>query len=126
MNEAMGYDMTDAARFFAQKNAFTTGPVEVCRRLRNGAPCVVVDVREKGDFLEGHIPGAINLPEVSWPGMQGLSKGLPNILYCYSQTCHLASRAAEQFAREGYHVVEMQGGMRAWRENGFAVEKSPT
>jgi rhodanese-related sulfurtransferase len=117
------YDTDRAEAYFAQKNAFTTGPVEVSRQIQNKDRIVIIDVRQEEDFRQGHVPGAINLPEERWQTMDGLSSDVPNILYCYSPTCHLASRAAEQFSHEGYAVIEMDGGFQAWKENDLEVEK---
>ena len=113
-----------AEEFFANKNRFTTGPVEIRKRIQNGDDdFVLVDVREENDFRKGHVPGALNLPESRWPTLQGLSKDATNVICCYSQTCHLGSQAAEFFARRGYPVMEMEGGFEAWKENDLEVEK---
>jgi rhodanese-related sulfurtransferase len=116
-------DPVGAEGYFANKNSFTTGPIELQRKIEDGENLVVMDVRREEDFRAGHIPGAINLPEAQWQTLQGLCKDVPNYIYCYSQTCHLASRAAQLFAREGYPVVEMEGGFQAWEENKLEVEK---
>jgi rhodanese-related sulfurtransferase len=88
--------------YFAAKNAFTTGPFELSQKIENGENIVVVDVREEKDFRKGHVPGAANLPEDQWQTLRGLSKDVPNIIYCYTQNCHLAARAAQRFEHEGY------------------------
>lgn len=116
-------DTQKAEEYFANKNSFTTGPVEVSKKIENGDNLVIIDVRAEEDFRKGHVPGAVNLPEDQWQTLQGLCKDVPNILYCYSQTCHLASRAAQLFARQGYLVMEMDGGFKAWEENDLEVEK---
>ena len=54
-------DPAQARQYFADKLAFTTGPVEVARNLKQ-ADIVVVDVREAEDYRKGHVPGAVNLP----------------------------------------------------------------
>ena len=115
-------DIQKAEEYFAAKNSFTTGPVEVSKKIENGENIVVIDVRAEEDFGNGHIPGAVNLPQEQWHTMRGLCKDVPNILYCYSQTCHLASQAAQLFARQGYQVMEMDGGFQAWRENDLETE----
>jgi rhodanese-related sulfurtransferase len=112
-----------AEEYFAAKNAFTTGPIEVSEQMERGDNIVIVDVRADEDFRKSHVPGAVNLPEHRWRTLQGLSKEGPNIVYCYSQTCHLASRAAQLFAHEGYPVVEMEGGFEAWKGADLKVEK---
>src|SRR5579872_3085081 len=91
-------DPVKARAFFEDKITFTTGPVEVSHRLKAHENINVVDVREEEDYRKGHIPGAINLPRGKWGTLEGLSKDRPNILYCYTQQCHLAATAALEFA----------------------------
>ena len=38
------------------------------------------------------------------------SKNKTHVIYCYTQTCHLAAGAALVFAKKGYSVVELEGG----------------
>ena len=116
-------DTARARAFFEQKVAFTTGPMEVDSALKAHENIVVVDVRAAEDYAKGHVPGAINLPKGSWEHPEGLQKDRTNIVYCYSQQCHLAARAAAQFATQGYPVMEMEGGIDAWTEHDLETEK---
>ena len=111
-----------AKEFFANKLAFTTGPVELHQNIHARAPIAVIDVREEEDYRKGHIPGAVNLPHDRWQTLQGLRKDTLNVLYCYTQQCHLAATAAVEFAGKGYSVMEMDGGFEAWKENELEVE----
>ena len=115
-------DPAKAKEFFEDKMAFTTGPVELERMMKNNE-VNVVDVRAAEDYAEGHIPGAVNLPKDQWQGLKGLRKDKTNVLYCYSQVCHLAAKAAVEFAGHGYPVMELDGGWRWWKEDGFDIEK---
>jgi len=115
-------DPEKARQFFADKMAFTTGPVEVSNNLKQGTDLVVVDVREEEDYRKGHIPGAVNLPFERWNSCEGLRKETLNVLCCYSQTCHLAAMAGQEFAGRGYSVMEMDGGFEAWKENDLEIE----
>ncbi len=116
------HDPAKAKEYFEAKMAFTTGPVEL-ERMIQGGEVNVVDVRASEDYNEGHIPGAINLPKDRWQTLQGLRKDKINVLYCYSQVCHLAAAAAVEFAGKGYPVMELEGGFRTWKEHEFDVEK---
>ena len=116
------HDPAKAKEYFEAKMAFTTGPVELERMVRGGE-VNVVDVRASEDYNEGHIPGAVNLPKDRWQSLQGLRKDKINVLYCYSQVCHLAAAAAVEFAGKGYPVMELEGGFRTWKEHEFDVEK---
>jgi rhodanese-related sulfurtransferase len=116
-------DTTKAREYFEAKMAFTTGPVELDRERKSGH-CVIIDVRAAEDYAKGHIPGAICIPQEKWDRAQGL--GLEhdrlNVLYCYSQVCHLAAKAAVKFAAEGYPVQELEGGFKGWEQNELEVE----
>ncbi|MGH8718252.1 MAG: rhodanese-like domain-containing protein [Burkholderiales bacterium] len=114
------YDLEKAREYFAAKMAFTTGPHEL-----NGAnkdDITIVDLRFPSDYRQAHIPGAVNLPKGKWNRPAGLSREKLNVLYCYSQICHLAAEAALELAAQGYRVVEMEGGFEAWQRSNFAVE----
>ena len=112
-----------AKQFFADKMAFTTGPVEVSHLLGKKGPVVIIDVREPKDFKRGHVPGAISLPQEKWGTCAGLRRGALNIIYCYAQNCHMAAHAAMQFAAKGYPVKEMDGGFESWKQNRLKIAK---
>jgi rhodanese-related sulfurtransferase len=114
-------DPAKAKEYFEAKMAFTTGPVELERMMKN-REVNVVDVRAAEDYAEGHIPGAVNLPKDQWHTLKGLRKDKPNVLYCYSHVCHLAATAAVEFADKGYPIMELDGGWRWWKNDGFEIE----
>ena len=116
------HDSTKAKEYFEAKMAFTTGPVELERMMEHNE-VNVVDVRAAEDYAAGHIPGAVNLPKDQWPTLAGLRKDKTNVLYCYSHVCHLAAAAAMEFAAKGFPVMELEGGWRWWKEDGFAIEQ---
>jgi rhodanese-related sulfurtransferase len=115
-----------ARRFFEDKLAFTTGPVELERWIAAGEDnLVVVDVRAAEDYAKGHIPGAVNLPKERWQQAQGLHKDKTNVVYCYSQQCHLAANACAQFATMDFPVMELEGGFACWKEHQLDIEQEP-
>ena len=114
-------DPNKAVQYFQNKLDFTTGPIEVSHWLEEEAPIQIIDVRRKEDYEKGHVPNAINIPQEKWGNPEGLSKDKTNVLYCYSQTCHLAASAAVQFARKGFSVIEMEGGFNIWQKVGLEV-----
>lgn len=61
-------------------------------------------------------------PEDQWPTEHGLDHDRRVALLCYSQVCHLAARAAVEFARRGYSVMELEGGFPAWKSHGLPTE----
>jgi rhodanese-related sulfurtransferase len=115
-------DPQKARAYFENKIAFTTGPVELAHMLKSG-DINVVDVREAEDYEEGHVPGAINLPSDTWDKARGLAKDKTNVIYCYSQQCHLAAHACAIFAGKGFPVMELEGGFKAWEEHELDIEE---
>jgi len=117
-------DPKTAQAYFEAKMAFTTGPVELNRLLEQGDNITVIDVRMPEAYSKGHIPGAVNLPQASWADLTGLDKERLNIIYCYSHVCHLAARAAAEFAAQGFSVMEMEGGFKAWEGHQLKVDSA--
>lgn len=119
------YDFTAAAGYFKNRLAFTTGTHELEVLIKGKTDpdsYQVVDVRYPGDFAQGHVPGAINLPNGSWRKPRGLKRDATLYLYCYNPTCHLATAAAVELVAQGYRVVEVEGGWDTWVANGYPVE----
>ena len=117
------YDLDRAREHFAARVAFTTGVHELEVLVQQGkGEFQVIDVRFPSDYAQGHVPGAINLPRGKWQNPAGLRKDATLYVYCYDQTCHLAAQAALELTRQGYQVVEVEGGWERWVEKGFRVE----
>ena len=114
-------DPKKAKRYFARKLAFTTGPVELGRWLKVRGDVKVVDVRDPKSYAKSHIPGAVNLPKGKWHKTADLDKKKTTVVYCHTQTCRLAARAAWEFASQGFPVVELEGGFEAWKDAGLEV-----
>jgi len=117
-------DPQNAKAYFEQKLAFTAGPYDVKRWIDNKDKINVIDLRDPDSYAEGHVPGAVNLPSDQWNNLGALRKDKANIFYCYTPTCHLAARAAAEFAGKGFPVKEMEGGFEAWKSYQFPVEKA--
>jgi rhodanese-related sulfurtransferase len=112
-----------AAKYFEDKMEFTTGPVELNEMMKRGEKMRVVDVRRQEDFAKGHIPGAINMPKGTWGNTSRLSRENVNVVYCYSEVCHLAASAARELACSGYPVMELEGGWETWERFRLPVER---
>ncbi|HYL72531.1 MAG TPA: molybdopterin-synthase adenylyltransferase MoeB, partial [Candidatus Dormibacteraeota bacterium] len=91
------------------------------QQLRDAAGRTVIDVRERNEFEEGHIPGALHLSkgfietriEDAVP-----ARGAPLTLYCASGIRSLL--AARALAELGYSDVQsLAGGFNAWKQAGF-------
>lgn len=77
--------------------------------LSNNA--IIVDVRSNEDFLNGHIPMAINVP---FDAIEGRRVRLPkgNMLIVYCENGITSMRAARILDELGYEVVNCVGGMK--------------
>jgi rhodanese-related sulfurtransferase len=118
-------DPQKAREYFENKMAFTTGPAELESMIKNKKNINIIDVRAAKDYGEAHIPGAHSLPQDQWASLLGLQKNMVNVIYCYSHVCHLAAKAAVEFAAKGFPVMELDGGFKAWKEHNLQVETGP-
>ncbi len=114
-------DTRKAVEFFEAKLEFTTGPVELNSMIESGEYVNIIDVRSKEYFSKGHIPGAVNLPKERWSSFYGLSRERANVVYCYSQQCHLAAKACKLFAENAYPVMELEGGFEGWQKHSLPI-----
>ena len=76
----------------------------------------IVDVRTASEYAEGHIPNAVNMDVLSYDFAEKiatLDKERTVALYCRSG--RRSKSAAEQAAKQGFTVVELDGGVLSWR-----------
>ncbi|MEW6035486.1 MAG: rhodanese-like domain-containing protein [Candidatus Micrarchaeota archaeon] len=114
-----------AERYFSQKLEYETSPSDVHRMLdQKDTEHVFVDVRDKGSFKAGHIPGAMSIPAGEMPDrLDELPKNKTLVLYCYNVVCFAAPRAALYLARRGFKVKELVGGFEEYANRDHPVEK---
>lgn len=114
-----------AAAFFAARLDFQTDVADVHAALATGSPgFVLVDSRSRAAWDQGRIPGALHLPtaQVSERAPALLDLATPVVTYCWGPGCNGATRAALAFARIGYAVREMIGGIEYWTREGLPVQ----
>ena len=74
----------------------------------------IIDVREAGEFSSGHIPGAINVPLSEFAQhLDKIDKDKEQYVVCLSGA--RSSVACDFLGNNGYTVVNVMGGMSAWR-----------
>lgn len=99
---------------------------EVKAKLDRGEPFHFLDIREDHEYHVDHAKGAVHLGKgIIERDIESRvpSKDEPIILYCGGG--FRSALAADSLQQMGYrNVVSMNGGMRAWREAGFPIEKS--
>lgn len=118
------HDLEANEDFFAEKLAFTLGPVELKSMLKD-KKVKLIDVRASEVFKNGHIPESISIPKEDLnENLSKLSKEDVHVVYCYNAQCHLAAAAALVLAKNGYPVMELDGGFKVWQEDfNFEVVK---
>jgi rhodanese-related sulfurtransferase len=80
----------------------------------------VIDVREAGEYVAGHVPGARLIPMGHLPSqMAHLSKDEPVYLICRSGNRSLAM--ADLLNAAGFDSRSVAGGTVAWVRSGRAV-----
>lgn len=84
-------------------------------RMDSGAEIIIVDVRTQAEYDEGHISGAIVLPneEITTEMPAALpSKEAEILLYCRSG--NRSKQAADKLVAMGYTAVYDFGGIKDW------------
>jgi molybdopterin/thiamine biosynthesis adenylyltransferase/rhodanese-related sulfurtransferase len=84
----------------------------------------VVDVRERDEWDEGHIPGAVHVPRGHLESRVERAvpdKARPVVVYCAAG--NRSAFAAKTLEEMGYeNVVSLTGGFTDWKRNGFPFE----
>ena len=114
----------DALVHFESSFRFETDCWDVHDALRSGAPgFVVLDVRSPGHYAQGHVPGAISLPQgkIVEGRLRAYAVDTLFVVYCAGPHCNGASRGAARLARLGRPVKLMIGGITGWIDEGFAL-----
>lgn len=100
---------------------------EVANRVDSpSADLILLDVRETEAFLQGHIPGAINIPRGELE--LKVNEHLPNpmlriVVYCqYGKISTLAAATLKELGFD--RAVALDGGFSSWKEQGYLVSKA--
>ncbi|MFD4398519.1 rhodanese-like domain-containing protein [Kitasatospora sp. NPDC058478] len=102
-------------------NPGQTTPAQAHQLARAGA-AVLLDVRERGEFTAGHAPGALHLPLIALAAREPLppeAGGRLVLAICHSG--NRSARAAQLLAERGVEVLNVVGGMTAWKHAGLPV-----
>lgn len=109
----------------AKKRIRETTIDDVKAKLDRGEKFLLIDVREESEYEADHLPGAVHLGkgvierdvEARVP-----EHNTPIVLYCGGG--FRSALAADNLQKMGYtNVLSMDGGVRGWREKGFALTK---
>jgi phage shock protein E len=99
---------------------------DLMERIRAGIAPVILDVRSRGEFAGGHVPGARHIP--FWQMSSHVETLAPLkdqeiVVYCgHGPRAHVA---AAILRRAGFaHVSYLEGHMKRWRELSLPLERA--
>jgi len=84
---------------------------------------MLIDVRQKSEWDEGHIPGAIHFEggRVAWEALP-FPHDRPLAIQC--STGNRSMSVSSVLRRRGYHsVIQVEGGITKWKMHGFPVTR---
>src|SRR5947209_4747247 len=104
----------------ARKNITEISPHDSAAKLKSG-DAVIIDVRDKDEWEEGHIPGATHLSRGTVE--LDIEEKVPDpnaMIICHCGGGGRSALAAESLQRMGYkNVRSMAGGFKAWKAVGL-------
>src|ERR1700736_1937843 len=108
----------------AKKNIPEISPEEAAAKLQN-REAVVIDVREKDEWDEEHIPHAVNLSRGTIE--LDIEEKVPDsnaVIICHCGGGGRSALAAESLQKMGYeNVRSMAGGLKVWKAAGLPTTK---
>ncbi len=103
----------------ASTSARTTDIAALHAAWEQGA--TVIDVREKYEYDEGHVPGARLIPmgQVA-DRLDEVPRG--ELVYVICRSGHRSQESADLLNARGHQALSVDGGTMAWREAGHPLE----
>ena len=87
---------------------------------------VLLDVRTAEEYDDGHIQNAINIDVKQEGFIEEAKSTLPvdKTIAVYCKSGRRSANAAGMLAKEGYKVVNLEGGIIAWKDAGMPIENN--
>src|SRR5215472_997117 len=108
----------------ANKNITEISPQDAAAKLKTGE-AVIIDVRERDEWDEGHIPGAMHMSRGTVELDMEEKVPDPNAtIICHCGGGGRGALATESLQKMGYkNVRNMAGGLKAWKGARLPTEK---
>jgi rhodanese-related sulfurtransferase len=98
---------------------------ELTEQIQRSQAPLILDVRSRGEYANGHIPGALNIPHDQLPDRLSeidVAKTEEIVVHC--QSGQRARIAEEALIKAGYsNVRDLDGHMNGWMNAGYPIEK---
>jgi len=108
----------------AKKNITEISPQDAAAKLNSGE-AVIIDVRDKDEWDEGHIPRATHMSRGTIE--LDIEEKVPEantMVICHCGGGGRSALAAESLQKMGYkNVRSMAGGLKAWKAAGLPTTK---
>jgi rhodanese-related sulfurtransferase len=98
--------------------------VKDARREIASGEATAVDVRDQDEWSEGHVPGAIHLPEGDPDAATKPLEEGARLMVIADDDKH-AGEAAKDLGKRGYDAVAVKGGMKDWVSEDFPIQPTP-
>lgn len=114
-----------------KQEAVQTGPKTItlkqAYRLFKNRSAIFIDARDKWEFSDGHIKGALNIAQYSFDKnntvLKKIGKNKTMVVYCSESDCDMSEKLAGQLFEIGYtRVYIFKEGYEGWVSSGFDVE----
>lgn len=98
------------------------------KQLHDADAALFIDARERWEYDEGHITGAISLPHeeaITDPARleQLDTGGKPVVTYCGGGSCEISLSLAYELLGNGHaHIAVYMGGFPEWQQAGYPVD----
>ncbi len=95
---------------------------DLAERLEAGL-VTVLDVRPEEEFVQGHLPGARNIPYTDLDQrLSELPKDTEIVAYCRGPYCVFAVEAVAALRARGFKAARLEDGFPEWKAAGMAIE----
>ena len=92
--------------------------------LTSSDQVALLDVRTPGEYVAGHIQGALLFNFNNNDFGRKLSRLPKHFTYViYGKAGHRSARTARMMKQMGYDVIHMDGGLEEWKRSGFPMVK---